>query len=254
MRDSSRDAVLAQDPRPTNGIELSYFMEYGSRLAYCLSHGTDSRFDLLSSPATGFSYLPGSFSVHLHNDCFQILSSDKDRPVTFPYTAPSIPILESLEDGIVTRELLSILRDRLELEVWEEGRILCRLTDYRLTERREWVRLLRISEEVVTQFLQKRQKQIGPLMPPRLDAERKLLSQTYPTIATDPSPDVARFQSLIDWREKLWRRRATIRPSDLVVQPPAAVSLEPVGNLSRSPLAEGVAVPEAISHVLEVPV
>jgi hypothetical protein len=40
-----------------------------------------------------------------------------------------------------------------------------------------------------------------------LEAEREVLMVQRPAICTDPSPDVARFQSIMDFRKKMWQRR-----------------------------------------------
>lgn len=41
----------------------------------------------------------------------------------------------------------------------------------------------------------------------KIETERQILIKFHPTICTDPSPDVARVQSIYDFRKKMWRQQ-----------------------------------------------
>ncbi|OHT03650.1 hypothetical protein TRFO_28909 [Tritrichomonas foetus] len=238
----AEESLIFQDPRPTNLIDLSYMQGFNSRLAYFLSNANDKRFDHLSPPPDLFHDLTVGLKVNLLDKSLTISGTDAKKVHHYPYENGIIPILESLESGIIGRELSAILNS-IKANSWEDGRILCQITDFRFEKPLTYNRLLTVSYDIVNSpdFIQKTasSSQI-------IEAEKRILLLLHPQICTDPSPDVARATSIFDWRKKMWMQSGKIDPK--ASEAPKEQTLKPLetGNIELQRLEERVKIPDSI--------
>jgi hypothetical protein len=243
MRQKAIEGMMNQDPRPANALELTYMLDYNNRLGFILCSRTDPRFDPLSRPPKLFEEFQIGFFVVFRNDTLEFANADRTRSVAYVYHEPVISLIESLETRVVGRELGSLLRKQLHVSGWDDGHILCHITDYRFGTPVEYRQMLRVTEGAVFATIADRRRQgrrdIDPMdrkNAPGLELEQQVLMLTRRSICVDPSPDVARVQSSVDWRQHMWQRRTRLDTGALVIVPrvregppiTATIKLEPV--------------------------
>jgi hypothetical protein len=248
LRSSAVHAIISQDPRPTGQRELSYLLEFNSGLVFFLATHVDERFDLLTPPDNIFQDFPLGFCANFHNELLHLTSADGDKEVTFPYGQICLPIIDSLETGIVSAGLIGLLRKQLAVDpaAWEDGHILCAITDFRVDPPAEFSQMLHVSNGAVG-YCEKKHKGASPVQ--TLEGEREILKILRPTVCLDASPDVARVQSIIDWRMKLWRRARRLANAEMEVAQPMIRQKEVPQDVILAPLKGPVVIPESIFHV-----
>jgi hypothetical protein len=265
MRSMASRGIIFQDPRPTNGVELSYMLDYSPRLAFFSENPPDHRFDPLTPPPTLFDEIPIGFSVYFRPSSIDFVNSDQTRTVGYIYDGTSIPMIEALETGFVNYELLSVLRRHLRCENWDDGHILCQIVDCRFSTSLEYRKMLRIEPSVISAPMTEKMRASAPgrrdLPDPEirrlddtrrlrgLESERQILLTARPTVCVDPSPDVARVQSVSDWRQKQWARRRPLERSELVLKGSAEEGKAAPTHVRLEPLNAPVFIPDAILQV-----
>ena len=163
-----------------------------------MSNMKNDKFDLLSPPSNLFEDYPIGFSVNFYKDNFTISGGSKQNVILLNYKSNIIPIIESLETGKINVELYSLIRRMLEF--WGDGHVLCKITDFRFQKEITYFQVLSISQEINNLVLSKAKIRTNPEF---LEVERQILLIQHEEICTDPSPNVARSQSIMDWRKKL---------------------------------------------------
>jgi len=231
MRGASIASIVSPAGRPP---EVAHLHRYSTRLQFFLANMRDQRFDPLTPPADLFSDDPVGLRVEFHGDRFVMVG--QSRPVTFRYDRTVIPVLESLESGIVHRELLGVLA-RLDVDAWENGCVLCGLVDFRADEPVEHARVLRLSAEVAAGAAD-------------LAAERDIAMLMRPGVCVDASPDVARAASVLDRRRKAWARRRRLEARDLIVSGRPEVDVAIPVKVTLCPLVGSVVIPDAVFAAL----
>jgi hypothetical protein len=108
---------------------------------------------------------------------------------------------------------------------WDCGSLIAKIIDYRHSAPRTCRMHLSVGNAVrrfesarVSEFMEKDELLI----------ERRLLEISKPEICIDPSPSVARFYSVIDWRQKMWLGQACRLPEI----PPVTEVRHPSPNIS----------------------
>jgi hypothetical protein len=248
LRSSAVHSVISQDPRPTDQRELSYMLEFNAGLVFFLATHIDERFDVLTPPDQLFQDFPLGFCANFHNNLLQLTSADNDKEATFPYGQICHPIIDSLETGIVSADLIGLLRKRLAVDpsAWEDGHILCAIADFRIDPPAEFRRMLCVSNDVVA-YCEKKHRSASPAQ--ALEGEREILKILRPVVCLDPSPDVARVQSIADWRAKLWRRARRLSCAEMELAPTTIRQKEAPQDLILAPLNGPVVIPESIFQV-----
>ena len=243
LHDKSESALLFQDPYPSSTVQLSYMQDFNSRLAFFISNANDDRFEKLTPPPDLFHEIRVGFTVDFFDHQFVIKCPDSKMTTSCPYENAIVPVIESLESGVVNRELAIIL-DSINTQSWEDGRILCKITDFRFPDPIEYNRLLTVSYSAVSplDFFKKRPVSASQI----IESEKNILLLLHPQICTDISPDVARAASIMDWRQKLWMSNKKIDPKES--EPYEQRRLKPLetGNIVLHKLTESIKIPEAI--------
>ena len=243
LRSETIEALTSQQQRPPDGVALSYKLDYNSRLQFYLANMNDADFDVLTPPPNLFEDYPVSFEVEFCNDFMQFVAIGSPLKVEFKYDHKVFPLIESLESGFVDRELLHILVGQLKITEWENGFTLCKITDFRFPEPVEHKRMLRLSDDVIGDFLDREPGH-------SLETERAMIEAMHPQVCIDPSPDVARAQSVTDWRQKMWRRKRELQDKDTVIHAQAGVKKETQGNVILRPLTQTIVIPDAIFQAI----
>ena len=246
LRSESVESIVSQEFRPADNVELSIKLDYNARLQFYLANLNDPSFDVLTPPPGLFEDYPVGLEVQFCNEFMQFAAVGRPEKVQYSYDRRVFPLIASLESGLVDGELLSVIHGHLKIKEWENGCILCKITDFRFPEPVEFKRMLRLSDSVVLSA-------VDPESAHVLESEREAIHVMHPSVCVDPSPDVARVQSVIDWREKMWRRRGDIEEKAMVIHPHVEVNHETPGNVTLKPLTEDIVIPEAIFEALARP-
>jgi hypothetical protein len=237
MRTAAIAAILSCDPRPSNRIELAYALGYRSQVGFLRSTAPDDRFDLLTPPAALFADLPAGFRLSLHGEAMELSAADRSRAVAWPYDAAAMRVIEGIEAGVANSDLIVILRTHLNADGWENGYIVCQITDCRPPQPLEGRRLLRAA--VATLYLGN-----------SLEWERRVIASQWPAVCVDPSPDVARVQSAADWRRKAWSRPRPLEGGAMAVRSAPAPPRKEAQEVTIVPLTEVIAIPMEITKAL----
>jgi hypothetical protein len=169
----------------------------------------DPRFDPLSPPPNLFPE-PPAVVFEFSDDSVTLIYADGKSSFAESYAPDFFTVFECLETGVMTRACALLLHKRLRCQ-FEEGCVFCKCIDRRVTPTRETSAKLEVGPEVVAYVCQ--DVSDGDA----LHVEASALKLHRPVICTDPSPDVARVQSLIDFRKKMWMcRRVRARTEDVV--------------------------------------
>jgi hypothetical protein len=227
MRSCAIAAIASRDPRPANRIELAYALGHCSQVGFFLSTGRDDRFDLLTPPSALFCDLAVGLHVRFHSETMECFAHDRSRAIALPYDAAAARLVQGLEDGVVNRDGIALLKIRLNADGWEHGHIVCEITDCRQPRPHERRHLHHVAAST-----------LFPGCP--LERERRMIATAHPAVCVDPSPDVARAQSAADWRRKAWSRPPPLAGAR--ASPPIRETLEKVVIV---PLAEVVTIPAA---------
>jgi hypothetical protein len=249
MRTAALTSLISQDPRPATQADVSYMLDFGSQVGFMAANYRDVRFDTLTPPPTLFEELPIGFCTNFYDGGFEYTLPDGGRPIFFEYARAVIPLIESLETGVVSRELVIVLRKNLQLDsaTWEEGRILALIKDFRSKPPAESRRLLQVADDVIAYCVTHRRQ------PPLLEAEKQIINLVHPVICVDPSPDVARVQSVIDWRNKLWKDRSDRHGVVGRAEKASPPVIETTGKVTLSPLRAPITIPESIVRFIGGP-
>lgn len=249
MQEQMMQTLIFQEPKPTNIVDYTYMQGFNKRLGYFISNVNDERFDKLTPPPDLYEDLKIGFTVSLLDKNFIIYRSDakkpKDPDFNYPYEKDYIPIIESLESGVIGRELIIILK-KLKVNTWEDGRILCQIIDFRFENPITYLRLLSISYNAVN-YLDCFNSSKSPSQQQKIETEKRILLLLHPQICTDPSPSVARMKSCLDWRQKMWQNRDRIDPKASEVQEEQMRKPLETGNIELKKLENKIIIPEPIS-------
>jgi hypothetical protein len=244
-------------------------LNYRSRLSFFLGSRPDARFDPLTPPPTLFDDIPVGFSVYFRSGSFEFVNSDRTRTIGYVYSATSIPLIEALESGFANCGLLVVLRRHLHCENWEDGYILCQIVDCRFSSCLEYRKILRIAPDVISAPMTEKVRAFPSGRPDLPDPEsrglvddtrwvrgfeieRQMLLAARPIVCVDPSPDVARVQSVSDWRRKQWARRRPLDRSELIQKVPEKEGKAAPTHVRLEPLSAPVFIPEPIFRVFTV--
>jgi hypothetical protein len=190
-------------------------------------------------PAVLFSDLPIAATFSFYDDHAVISNRDETRAVEVEYQPPHLAIMQSLQSGSVSVALFHLL-EQLAANTYRDGGLILAIRDCRYPEPTETRIRLRPSAELLRFLIQRAQP--GEAL--ALEQERIAVRMANPVVCTDPSPDVARVASALDFREKVWQARVS-KP------PPPPIEIEKPNTVPTVvklvPLREPVRLPRAIA-------
>jgi len=244
MSKTCLDSLLNRKLTSHSFLQKSISYGYSAHLSFLCSVLNDKRFDLLTPPNDLLSDYQESLTFDFFPQYFSINNSDGSHYVTYSYTHSSLALLECLESEIISPELASII-EKLHITSWNNGSLLCKCTDNRCIPSRVFLIPLTIGQSVI----QSKAYKTNQTNIEKMDAEKQLLLLNRPLLCVDPSLDVARANSCLDFRKKLYSPDHTRKPAPY--DPPKLkeqVKEAPV-ILTMKPLKEPIVVPEIITSM-----
>jgi hypothetical protein len=244
LRSSDREAVLLRQLRSFTPTAPAIIDGYNSRLSLYAAAISDPRFDMLTPPPDLFENLH-TVTFEFCDDAVIVTSPEGDaQQLSYrPIGARGWPLFEPFETQLLTYDLAIYLK-KLKCK-FENGFLFCRCVDRRFSPNRVTHLFLLVGPEVVARELMKARAKEP------LDAERQVLALQRPVVCTDPSPDVARVQSILDFRRKMWLNQGErVREADVVRQAPAPRPPPPRAPAARvSESRRRVDIPEDIQRL-----
>jgi hypothetical protein len=187
----------------------------------------DPRFDSLTPPRDIFDRFQPSILFELFDRDFLVSGSSRLSPQRFSYDVNSAFILEALETGHLTADMCDFVT-KFGSCCYEDGFMVCECLDRRFKRELRYRIRLETSQSVFAQYYQS----IASGNP--LVTEQTVLSVYRPVICTDPSPDVARAQSVLDFRAKMWQpRERSLRPETSILTRPTTSAATNVKSMEQ---------------------
>ncbi|OHT09980.1 hypothetical protein TRFO_20970 [Tritrichomonas foetus] len=242
MRISDTNTLLQNEVRPITTFTRSMMQGYNSRLSFLVTAVSDPRFEPLSPPHEMYSDLQIGFKCQLNDKYFTLSTPNDHHKNDFQYAEHLVSFLECLETGTLTPEILMLLT-KLKVKTWDNGFIICQVIDNRITPKVISYVKLEIGPDVLglPNFRQ-------PNPEAKLDFERRVLLLKRPMICTDPSPDVARVQSCVDWRKKMWVPTKPRKKENIEPPPEPPKKAPPVVAAHFTQLRTKVDIPETLQQ------
>jgi hypothetical protein len=245
-RAAALEGILTHEVRPFTPLAPVVVAGFQKRLSFYATALLDPRFDVLTPASDLFGHRRPDVTFQFFDRVFAAVYGE-DQTVAQDYSPHYFPVIEALETGVMTRTCALLLKQMLGCE-FTDGCLFCKCVDYRFTPTRELTMKLEIGADVLQFFYVDR--------PPNeaLEGEIRLLRLRRPIVCTDPSPDVARVQSALDFRKKMWiPRRARTRTEEVARGPPQ----QPARNLFKAVRIEDtrttVKIPEDIVRLCQRP-
>jgi hypothetical protein len=220
FRSAAINALLLHDCRPLTPLAARTVACCAPRVGLHMAVMRDPRFDPLTPPADLYA-APPAVVFEFADEAVTVASADNGCCLAEAYAPEFFPVFECLETGVMTRACAAVLHGRMRCG-FTEGCVFCRCVDRRFTPARETALRLEAGPDVVRCACREAPGADA------LRAEASALRQYRPAVCTDPSPDVARLQSVVDFRRKMWaRRRARARTEDVARRAQGAPPVEP---------------------------
>ena len=192
--------LLNSDFETNSPFSKAYLQDYTRNIGYLAACCNDDRFDLLTEPKKLYNLSDLiSFRIDFYNDTFIIKDSNNMQAKSFDYGEKSIEVLESLQNMKLYPDLFTVFSS-LGVKHWDSGKIIINATDYRHNPPLSFVFPIEIDQNIVRNFIQTKTLE----QKTSLEMEKEILKVRFSAIATDPSPDVARFNSVIENKQRMW--------------------------------------------------
>ena len=197
--------ILHNEMASDSPYEDAVLASYSSRLAFLLSKMTGPEFDPLTPApdapdndlqALRYVFKPDSWILTTAK------AMDRQRPVfSFGYDASVDDLIEPLVTGAITPSLHRLL-EKMRYDGWDRGFVKAIVDDLRYETPHTSVTRLRIGDSA--SLLEQREFMAANSGDNEIEVERLMLLKSHPDLCTDPSPEVARYWSAVDWRAKMW--------------------------------------------------
>jgi hypothetical protein len=202
----------------------------------------DPRFDCLTPPIGLFKQKELKVILQFYDRSLAVVDGT-GRTKSLSYGRYSLPLLEALETGVMSWDCVACLKKTIDCK-FSEGCVLCKCVDNRFSPAREFTTKLEIGAEVVAYFSR------NPGLESALEGERHMCRLRRPIVCTDPSPNVARVQSALDFRKKMWVTRKERTQVDVVApEAPVEVARAVGRGLRIEQTVSMVEIPEAIMRL-----
>jgi len=189
MHENSLNLLMTNSFRSNIRFENVLAENIKSMVLYFLSDPANNDFDSLSIPKFCFNDLNPSVIFDFREKCLYIRNPTRNAALEIPLNLRVADILVSLSHKKVSADLRLIF-ESIRISEWNNGKILCKCIDNCTNIGKETLLILRICSDAF------HGNDYGVLMSQCLSL--------YQNVCTDPSPNVCRYYSIIDWREKMW--------------------------------------------------
>ena len=133
LAQNTLDSLLLRNTTFQNNFQKSLIQHYSSHLGFYCSLYNDNRFDLLTPPKDLFTDFPISLSFDFFENHFVITNPLTSQFLSFVYSNSIFPILNSIEDGVISTELF-VLIEQLHCNSYLSGILLCKISDFRFSK------------------------------------------------------------------------------------------------------------------------
>ncbi|KAK8866631.1 hypothetical protein M9Y10_009597 [Tritrichomonas musculus] len=202
MRVSDVKTLLLNEVRPITTFSKSMSQWYNTQLGFYYTAISDPRFEPLTPPKDLYSDIQPGIICNLKEDCYVLSNQHGKKSTSLKYETDlkCLSFMECLETGVISHETLKLLiQNEYNLKNWDNGKIICKVIDDRIQPQKiSYVKL-----EIGPDAIELRNFKTNSTEA-KLEFERRTLLYRRPMICTDPSPDVARVQSVVDTRKKMW--------------------------------------------------
>ena len=205
LKISSLQKILFSQEKSQTKYEKCLIDDYKNHMGFYISALNDPQFDVFTPSKTLFENCNINLYFDFYKDSFEIKSQIDQQValVSLGYDDNIIPVLESISTGYVTLSLLKLI-EKMKIKNWDNGIMIAKWTDYRLTPPKTFIQKLEIGPDIIEYQgnLLHRNESVDNIE--KLKFEKQAILLENPDICTDPSPDVARINSVVDWRKKMW--------------------------------------------------
>lgn len=240
--------LIFQEMKPSTPLERSIAQDFSSSVGFFSSTFNDQNFDLLSPPESIYQNLIIGFTIEFCDQYFIITRGEQGESRNFPYHKNLLPLIECFENKEINKELFAIL-DKLKVENWDHGKILCQIIDYHFEPAYMSKVVMTISDELIPFIINNLDKSLIK-DENYYESERRLIMLSSPVVCVDPSPDVARLYAMADWRKKMWVRNSPKTEEDITPRIIPKIEKETPSTIKLSPLTAKIEVPIAITQML----
>lgn len=191
--------------------QKSLLSTYRTHLSFQFANKTDSNFDILTPPKSLYKDLRPGIEFSFFDNRFIIYNPDlKAKSYSFHYNQHVLPVIIPLETKLMSIELENLIKS-LECNRIEHGQILAQVNDYRINQI-YFIPIRNLNLAYTYQDTQKKSNS-GDKNPVSqiTNSDSSLFSFNLTNlllqnseICIDPSPNVSRFHSCLDWHEKMW--------------------------------------------------
>ena len=210
IEDLVKDSLFEQSYTPKTQYEQSLMDGMRSQVTFFTMSFNDEEsenFDKLTLPKDIYSKVKPILRFELDSDHITICNPNNRKTISFFYHENLKPVLDCLETKFVNSEFYAMMQI-IECDVPIEGQCLCECIDFRISPPYESNILLTFSSETMKEAAREKMSASpddgADANYQQLLFEQKLLLLSQPEICVDPSIEVARTMSCIDWREKMW--------------------------------------------------
>jgi hypothetical protein len=212
LQTSALEGLLSREVPSLTPLTHLIVDSYNTRLSLYVTMIHDPRFDILTPPVDLFAREQPGVIFEFYDQVFTAVYPEGAQ-ICQVYTPHFFPVIECLETGVITRDCAVLLKETINCH-FVNGCVLCKCVDHRFHPAREITTKLEIGADVLPYFYEKSKKE------ETLKEEMRLLALRRPIVCTDPSPDVARVQSVLDFRKKMWiTRKERTKMEDVVRKP-----------------------------------
>lgn len=242
LRNHTIDTVLERSFKKSSKVDELIINNLSKYICFFNNVINDNRFDSILPTNDMFSDLEPSLIYTLGQDKFTISINNNDtKNYVSDYNSKSMEYLEPLGSGYVNSNLYYLI-EKAENINWISGSIVVRVMDHR-TERDETFHiLLEMPKDSIHKFLKDKVSDTD-----YVNSEQKLMLLANPGICLEPNLDVARIQTLFDFRRKMWTINRELSKDDF--EQPKKQRKEPIvaTNIRIGPLRGKIEIPETLT-------
>ena len=199
---NAHNSLLEQTLEEPNPNDVQAIKPYAGRIAFFTTELNDPNFDVLTPDFEQTMLQETVIEVQLCPDKFVFLNKRTGSVLPYEYRHEFMPFLVAVESGIVTRELYHLFQllkgNEKDKTLYKNGKMPISIIDFRIVPEKSYYTELSLSPDILCEYEKNATTNI--------DNYYSFSKLTNLTICTDPSQDVSRYFSCIDWREKMWRK------------------------------------------------
>ncbi|OHS93871.1 hypothetical protein TRFO_02409 [Tritrichomonas foetus] len=203
MKISTLTSILFKKKIYNDKYDKFIMENYKSRMGFYITTLFNQNFDIFTPPQNYLQNYDSFILFEFYEQLFKMIGKNEKNVATidFGYELNIVPVLECLETGIITKNLYKLI-EKMRFKKWNNGSILAKCVDYRLLPIKEFYKRLVIGPELIDYHSSRLLQDSG--VKEKLEFEQQALLLANPILCDDPSSDVARINSAIDWRKKIW--------------------------------------------------